>query len=152
MSRIDEVKFIDLKRSKVDEGKSDPKAGEFVFKPNGMVELKRSDYDDNAVRPKHILKWNRSDPHTIREWEIKFGAEFVTADDPYFPHGAGVEFKDGHYHFNEMVLIKIPLELHLERKRADAKRANKSFEDNNRNFRQSMNTMGMGLKDGDVGI
>jgi hypothetical protein len=78
-----DIRIYDLNRSKVDENGSNKKKGQVKFKPNGAVELKKSDYRDEAIRPRHVIKWNRSVPSAIQDWEIKFGAEFVTPQDPY---------------------------------------------------------------------
>ena len=150
MSKLSDVKIIDLRRSKINKEKSDRKSGRIVFEPKGMVELTKNDYKNSKTRPQHVLSWNRSDPAAVQEWEIKYGAEFVTPSDPYFPYGAGVELKDGKYYYREMVLVKIPLERHLERKREEMKRTNIPLENMNKRFQKEMESRGAGLKEEDL--
>jgi hypothetical protein len=77
------------------------------------------DYRDPKTMPEYVFKWNRYEPRTnfreIRNWQIQFGAEFVSVDDDYVPEGIPAD-SEGHFPFDDAVLVKIPIDRYVKKR------------------------------------
>jgi hypothetical protein len=108
-----DIKLVDLRRSKIDKKRSDPKQGIYEFEPNGKVYVS---WKDPATRPPHYVKWNRNTPYDVEGWKIKWNYSYVTIDDPYWPEGVKPN-ENGHYVYRtDMVLMKCPLEDYVKKR------------------------------------
>lgn len=124
MPTLKDFKFVDLKRSTWDEKASDPSKGRYKF--SKKVYIKTSDYDDKAIRPRHVLAWNRwekaNDYYEFKEWERDFDAEAVkAADGLYWPEPLSPK-ADGTYQWKDSILMQVPLLRWLQKRDEDVKR------------------------------
>ena len=118
--------IIDLKRSKWDKEKSIPEKGIYVFENDSdKVYYKNSDFNDEASRPDHVLKfvaYDNSDNYSqFRKYAQKFKAEPVTVGDPYLPELLTPD-AENHYIFMDTILVKIPINVWFSKKNEDRKR------------------------------
>jgi len=118
---LSDVKIIDLNRSEWDKKKSNPEKGEYTFIKKVYTNQKMADTTlglDYSLK----FKWNRNDERAIKDWQIKYGFEFVTIKDPYLPEGISPN-AEGHFVFSiDAILMKIPLRKYAEKQmRAEAK-------------------------------
>jgi hypothetical protein len=98
--------IVDLNRSRWDKERSDRKRGIYYFSegPDAKVYIKQSDYQDNASRPNHILKFVAIE--NVPVYRSRFGAELVGIDDPYWPEPVAPD-SEGKYVILDAVLVKI---------------------------------------------
>lgn len=114
--------IVDLNRSKWDAARSDRKRGIYIFDPGpeAKVYIKQSDYEDNASRPNHILKFVGLD--NVPQYRARFGAEMVTLEDPYWPEPI-VPDGEGKYVILDAVLMKIGrMEDYIDSRQAERER------------------------------
>ena len=111
-----DYKLVDLRRSKIDKKRSDPKKGIFKFEPNGKVYVS---WKDAATRPPHYIKWNRNEPYAVSRWEIKWGYSNVTIEDPYWPEGLKPNEEGNYVYQTDMILVKCPLENYVEKRKKE---------------------------------
>ena len=119
--------IVDLKRSVWDRKKSRPDLGKYVFEKK--VYYKNSDFTQGYIHP-YKLKWckyseyDRPRPFaTLDKWKKLFKASFVVVGDDYWPEDY-IPDAEGKYVDMDLVLVKIPIEVHIEhRKRASQKAA-----------------------------
>ena len=104
---LNEIKIIDLNRSKWDPEKSNPKKGDYHFVDKVYTDKKMAD-TVKGFDYGYKFKWNRDDPRSIKDWVIKYGFELVTPKDPYLPEGVPPD-GEGKFVFGDAVLMKIPL-------------------------------------------
>ena len=116
-----DIKVVDLKRSKVNWDKSDPKKGKYVFEPNGK---KYIDYNSDAsALPDHKVQPCRNHPYDIDSWKYTHDYDFVTWEDKlYWPEGL-VPNEEGHYVFKDLIWMQCPAMLYAERKRREIEKA-----------------------------
>lgn len=135
---ISDVKIVDLNRSELEKS-SDPKKGKYDFKKKVYVE--RADYLNAQVRPPYKFKWNRYEPRTnykeVRDYQIRYGASFVTVKDPWWPEGVPPDGEDK-YVFGDLVLMKIPLRPYLEEKERNRLRAERATASKMREFKAGL--------------
>ena len=116
--------IIDLKRSEWNRKNSDPKKGDYDFQK--IVYYKNSDFKKGYIHP-YKLKWCKYSEQdyprpfaTLHEWKVKYKSTLtlVTVGDDYVPEGIPPD-GEGKYVDGDLVLVKIPIEVHMEeRKRA----------------------------------
>lgn len=123
------VKVVDLKRSILDRGKSDPEHGIYVFKEKRYVT-----YRDDSARPPVKLKWIRNAPYEI-SGALADGWEFVTIADPYFPEGAILN-SEHKWQFKDMVWMKLHLEAYLDARQEAVDRSNRAAKSRQDKFDQ----------------
>jgi len=118
--------IIDLKRSDWDEKKSDPSKGQYVF--NKKVYYKNKDFKEGYIHP-YKLKWCKYSEHdyprpfcSLHKWQKIYKATFVTVGDDYWPEDF-VPDTEGKYVDMDLVLVKIPIEVHIEHRKRAVKKA-----------------------------
>ena len=105
-------RIIDLRYSKIDETKSDPKKGRF-FGQKVYYSTKGKKLAD--------CPWWFAFCHQDREgqepnkWIVLMGYDFVEPGDKFIPDGVPLN-AEGHYQVGDVVLMKQPMRLHLEQK------------------------------------
>ena len=124
-SILSDIKFVDLKRSSWDEKKSDRKKGHYEFK--NKVYYRNKDFSEGYIHP-YKLKWCRYEPsehyRSVRTWEVKYKSSFLTTQDDYWPEGLTPD-TEGKYVFMDLVAVKIPIEVHMAKRKADVERADR---------------------------
>jgi len=115
-----EIKVIDLKRSEVDEKKSDPKNGKYVFAPGGKKYIDRG---FASVADNLFFSWcqynNRDGFRMLNEWKVKYGYEPIKSGvDPYWPEGAALNAMK-YWQYGDLVLVAAPLDRELARRKKD---------------------------------
>jgi hypothetical protein len=141
--------IVDLNRSDWDKERSDRSQGVYFFKPTpgAKVYIKKSDYDDSASRPAHILKF--IDVEKLAYNRAKFGAEPVTTSDPYWPEPM-VPNADGKYIYMDAILVKIAdMEGYIDFRQAERNRAT-GFKEARERFNDTAGAAGAGLRPGDI--
>ena len=118
-----DYKLVDLRRSKIDKKRSDPKKGIFKFEPNGKVYVS---WRTEAFRPPHHVKWNRNEPYAISRWEIKWGYSNVTTEDPYWPEGLKPNEEGHDVYQTDMILVKCPLENYVEKRKKEIEKSERA--------------------------
>ena len=145
---IHNVKNIDLNRSEWDEKKSDPSKGMYELKHK--VYVRDGDYLQQDTRPPWVFMWNRYEPRTnykeVRDWQIKYQATFVTLEDPYWPEGVPPD-AEGKYVYGDAVLMKIPLEVWMNKRIADSERSERAGKSLKRKFEQTAKAEGAGISE-----
>lgn len=134
---LSDVKIIDLKASTIDKEKSDPKKGKYVFKKKVYLS-----YKEDAPRPEREwwFSWNRHTPEggEIRDWQIKWGFEFVTTNDSYWPEGVPPN-AEGHYIFSkDAVLMRCPLINWVKKMKRDQDKADRALTAKQKEFDDEM--------------
>jgi len=133
-----DIDIIDMNRSIVDEERSEPENGLYFFKEK--VSITDKSYKDAATCPDDVLKWGvmTEDGRQIRKWRLVYNFDFVVhKEDPYYPEGAELD-GEGHWIFGDAILMKCPLELHMQRKQKDLKTAEDSKKAAGRQFRSAV--------------
>jgi hypothetical protein len=139
MAFLKDIKIVDLNRSRWDKKQSDRKKGNYVFEPNGKVYVnKMKDYLHGETRHPWVFTWCTHDPGrrfgTLHKWRVDYQATFVDINDPYWPEGM-IPDAEGKYIFrDDMVLVKIPLEVHLEKNKRERDIANRTRASKMREF------------------
>lgn len=117
--------MVDLRRSRYDKERSIPRDGIYFFEPNGKVYLRFDDYKDDATRPKFAYRWvayDKSDDFAnMRQWSFKWGAVPVRYDDPItevWPETL-TPTAEGHYRYQDLILMRIPVEVWIDKIDAD---------------------------------
>ena len=143
--------IVDLDRSKWDKERSDKKNGYYIFEkvPDAKVYIKSSDYEDKATRPKHVLRF--VDIERMPYHRSKFGAEFVTSSDPYWPEPMVPDAND-HYVIMDAVLVKISdIEGFVDFRVGEREKGLRSgYKEENKRFNQDAKSAGVGLSDSDI--
>jgi len=134
---LSDVHIVDLNQSEWDKDRSEPEKGRYYF--TKKVYSKSSDYRDDAIRPKHVLKWimydKAEDFATMNHYRSKYNAETVIAGDPYWPEPL-VPDSEGKYVFPpDTILVKIPLEIWVEKLLLDKQNAKRGHEMADRQFK-----------------
>lgn len=145
---LHEIKIIDLKHSKWDEEKSNPKKGKYAF-----IDKKYIDYKDKGRRPPYFFTWCHYDERNnyldLRSWKVKWGYEEVTSRDDYIPEGLGPNV-EGHYVYGDLILVRRNLLdelLRLDNEQKMAKLAGKMKE---REMRDGFKRAGVAVDDVDI--
>lgn len=113
------VEFIDLKKSVIDEEKSNKKKGVYLFKKKVLY-----DRNDN---PKYAYKWVQTRADNIQRWTYAYQAEFVKAGEEIYPAPLSTN-ADGNYQLpgGDLVLMRIPIDVWLDKKMQAVKKSDKA--------------------------
>lgn len=135
-SRDLEVKIFEaeeeLKRFKEKEEK-DRKKGHYKFKKKVYTDKKMED-STGGLDFGYRFKWNRDDDRAIRDWEIKYGFELLTAKDPYVVEGAQLD-SEGRWIFGDSVMMKITLRKYVEKQLQSIQRSERASRTKMEEFR-----------------
>ena len=125
MLKRGQVPIVDMQRSGIE--KKDWKA---IMSGNKFEDDYRKtrqyvpiDYAKNAtIRPPWKFHWNRNTDKDISDWQYKYNYSLVTEADGYWPEGIP---PNGSKVFvrGDLVLMKVPLEDWIERRKGELKRA-----------------------------
>lgn len=147
-------RFIDKTRSDIVWEKSIPDDGVYVFRNDGKVYLKGSDYDDTAGRPEHVCLWQRydkvNDYAEMREWQRTLDAECITVDDPYWPEGISPNL-EGHYVRGDSIAMKIKTNRWIQKRVEDVNRFDKNREKLEAGFANTVSALGSAYVPNDSG-
>ena len=142
--------IVDLNRSKWDKDRSNRRGGIYFFNPapGSKVYIKKSDYDDSASRPAHILKF--VDVERLPYYRAKFGAEPVTTNDPYWPEPMPPD-ANGQYKYIDAILVKIAdMESYIDYRQDERSRGHAGLKEEGQAFTSALPD-GAGLREGDLG-
>jgi len=131
--------MIDLRRSEYDKSRSDPAKGQYHWAKK--VYLKFDDYKDDQTRPNFVYRWVAFDEDddflNFNKWRMKWEAVPVDYKDEaveVYPEPL-VPTVEGNYRFMDMMLMRIPLEVDLDRIEGDRKLYDKAREGLDKKFR-----------------
>lgn len=120
---LKDIKIVDLRRSVVNEEKSDRKKMRLVFDKKTYVVT--ADYKDAHVRPPYKFEWGAKDKDGYGVLTYQhMGYEFVTPEDDFWPEGAILD-AENHYVFKDAILMKCPLDVWLKRRARDIDKSNR---------------------------
>jgi hypothetical protein len=142
--------IVDLRRSKWDKERSNRKKGQYFF--TEKVYVKNTDYKDDTIRPDYVfffVGYDLQDPQSGYDyWRMHYGAEPVTEEDDYWPEPLRPD-EEGYYKFVDSLLVKVPVEIWLDKVLADRKKYDKSAEDIQKSFQDNAKAQGAGSRDFD---
>ena len=111
--------MVDLRRSEWDKGRSIPKDGLYYWKKK--VYLNAKDYRDDQTRPNFKYRWvafdKDNDFASFNHWSMSYQATTVDYKDPgteVYPEPLKPTV-EGHYRFMDMILMKIPIGVEVDR-------------------------------------
>ena len=139
--------LVDLRRSDVNWEMSDPKKGKYTFRDGKKVYLRFDDYKDSATRPSWKYQWvaydDKDDFRNFNNWKMKFNAEPVMAGrtaeiwpEPLTPT------VEGHYRYMDLILMRVPLDLWIDKLEDDRKLYDKAREGLDKKFRSEAKAEG----------
>ena len=135
-----DVKIVDLEHSEIDEERSNPEKGEYFFLGEPVCVSDKS-YKDASTCPPFVFKWVSPEiggGRRIKTFRHNLHFDFVVhGEDPYYPQGADLD-ADGHWTYSDMVLLKCPLEIHMQRKAKQVKQQLEARKAIRRQFRQNV--------------
>jgi len=112
-------RMVDLRRSEYNKDVSSPKDGKYTWVKK--VYLKFSDYKDDNTRPTFKYRWvaydSKDDFASFNHWRMHYEATPVDYKDPsveIYPEPL-VPNAEGHYHYMDMILMKIPIAVEVDR-------------------------------------
>jgi hypothetical protein len=112
-------RMVDLRRSEYDKERSIPKDGKYVW--TKKVYLKFDDYKDDNTRPNFKYRWvaydDKNDFTQFNHWRMNFDATPVDYKEPsteIYPEPL-VPNVEGHYRYMDMILMKIPIAVEVDR-------------------------------------
>jgi hypothetical protein len=141
---LGQIKLVDLKRSQIDEEKSDPKKNKYFFKKK--VHTKYPFADDA-----YAYKWNTIDetPNRIspeEEWKILYNFDYVVAgQDSVWPEGAKLD-ANNHYVFGDAILMKCRIEDYLAKRKKEVAKSEKAYKAEVDKYRASLRRVGRQVK------
>jgi len=144
--RLSEIRFVDLKRSKVDWEKSQPQSGKYVFRGDPAY----VDYvSDEAPLPDHKVQWVNHNPYNVDRWRYKYGYEIVKWQDKlYWPEGFEPN-AEGRYQYRDTILMMCPADVYVERKRKEIERSERATRSRQAEFRAAAAHDGIEVYDQD---
>lgn len=118
--------IVDLKRSDWDKKNSDPSKGQYVF--NNKVYYKNKDFREGYIHP-YKLKWCKYSEHdyprpfySFHKWQKLYKATYVVVGDDYWPEDFEPD-TENKYVDMDLVLVKIPIEVHMEHRKRSVQKA-----------------------------
>jgi hypothetical protein len=112
-------RMVDLRRSEYDKDRSTPKDGQYVW--TKKVYLRFDDYKDDNTRPQFKYRWvafdEKDDFMRYNHWRMKYDAtpvDYKDAATEIYPEPL-VPTAEGHYRFMDMILMKIPIGIEVDR-------------------------------------
>jgi hypothetical protein len=139
---IQDIHFVDLKNSSIDEKATDREKGKYAFKKKVYLRYKHN--------PDYYLAWCRYTPHTtppyadMWEWETRWGYTPVTTADNYWPEGVPPN-ADGKYVNGDTILMKVPMIDHLKRRAGEIAASENASKGILNQFRNESRAMGVDL-------
>ena len=142
---LSDIKIVDLRFSKWNEGKSDPQDGDYDFTKKVYVNM----YGGKEVRPPWFFTWiryekaNNYDEYRTCKYD---GYSAVQVDvDEYWPEPLSPN-NNGHYVFKDVICVKRPLVDELKY-RLEKQARNTSARSKIEAFQEEMNRKGAGIPD-----
>ena len=133
MRALSDIRFVDLKRSKVDWKKSDPEKGKYVFIDKPVYVDYKS---DGAPLPDHKVEWVEHSPMNVSKWQYKFGYSVVKWDEKlYWPEGF-VPNVEGRYQYADVILMACPAQVYVDRKKAETEVGMRAADNAQKQFKQ----------------
>jgi hypothetical protein len=111
--------LVDLRRSEYDKERSSPGDGKYHW--TKKVYLNPKDYRDNNTRPDFKYRWvafdDGDDFASFNHWRMTYEATPVDYKDKateVYPEPLAPD-SEGHYRFMDMILMKIPISVEVDR-------------------------------------
>lgn len=140
--------MVDLRRSEWDKERSDPKTGKYFFTNGKKVYLTFNDYKDSQTRPNFAYRWvaydEKNDFRNFMSWQQNLQAEVARYDDPLvevWPEPL-VPDAEGKYKYKDLVLMRIPLEVWVNKIEEDRGRYDKAREGLDKKFKAECKSEG----------
>jgi hypothetical protein len=145
--------MVDLRRSEWDKDRSSPKDGKYHW--TKKVYLTYADYRDNQTRPNFKYRWvafdKDNDFASFNHWSMTYQATTVDYKDPateVYPEPL-VPTVEGHYRYMDMILMKIPIDVEVDRIVDNRKQYDKAREGLQKKFNSDAASEGA-VFDGDI--
>jgi len=108
MRSLRDIKIVDMKRSEIDQEKSDPKKGKYVFISKKYVDAATKVADNVTFS---WCEYNAQDGYrTLNTWRVRSNWEPVMdGEHAYWPEGVQPNAA-GYYQFGDLVLVRRSLE------------------------------------------
>lgn len=123
------VTFIDKRKSKINEKKSKPDDGFFVFDKEVKFEQKPK---KRGEVPDFVYKWIHTSPTSIYTWQSKYGAMIVGKDDDVYPKPLSLNADGAYQAGRDLILVKIPIDVWMKKRErevmASHRAAKKSYD------------------------
>ena len=152
-SAVSEIGFVDLKRSEWDRKESDPEKG--VYAITKKVYYKNKDFKEGYIHP-WKLKWCKFTEfdvprpfYTYELWRVQFKAQFLTTKDDYWPEGLAPDV-EGKYVFGDLVAVKIPIEIHVAKKKEAVAKSERQAGAVKKKFEDEAKREGINLPEGEM--
>ena len=118
------ITLIDKRKSKINEKKSEPGKGYFIFDKAVKFEQtpkKRGDMPD------FVYKWVNTIPAIVQAWKSKYGAMEVGKDDDVYPSPLSIN-GDGVYQIpgGDLLLMKVPIDVWMKKREGEVLASNKA--------------------------
>ena len=131
--------MVDLRRSEYDKSKSSPKDGKYTWVKK--VYLNSKDYRDTNTRPEYKYRWvafdEKDDFVNYNHWRMAYNAtpvDYKDANNEIYPEPL-VPNAEGHYRFMDMILMKIPIAVEVQRLIDNRKQYDKAREGLDKKFK-----------------
>lgn len=135
-------RMIDLRRSEYDKERSSPKDGKYVW--SKKVYFKPEDNKDAKSRMNFKYRWvaydSNNDFAQFNHWRMNFEATPVDYKEPsteVYPEPL-VPNVEGHYRYMDMILMKIPMEIEVDRQIENRARYDKAREGLDKKFQSEV--------------
>ncbi len=142
---LSDIKIVDLRFSKWDKEKSNPKDGKYDFDKKAYVDM----YGTKETRPPWFFTWCRYDPRNnymeFRDWKISGYSAVQFDEDKYWPEPLSPN-ENGHYVFGDVIAVKRPLIDELKY-RIEKQRRSTSAKSKIAAFQEKMASDGAGIPD-----
>jgi hypothetical protein len=131
---LSEIKrhLIDLRRSTYDKDRSSPQDGKYHW--TNKVYLQSKDYRDDQTRPNFKYRWVAFDENddfvNYNHWRMSYEAtpvDYKDSETEVYPEPL-VPTVEGHYRFSDMILMKIPIAVEVNRIVSNRKQYDKARE------------------------
>jgi len=143
---LGQMKLVDLKRSIVDEKKSDLKKGKYAFM--SKTYLSRADFLDASLGLNEYYTWVLYEPRenyrTVETYRYSWGFEIVTVGDRMCPEGISPD-AENKYVFKDVVLMKCPLVNWLRKTLADQAKSDQQAKSVLASFEKELDAVGAGV-------
>lgn len=111
--------MVDLKRSEYDKERSSPKDGRYIW--INKVYFSPKDYKDSNTRLRNKYRWvaydDKNDFAQYNHWRMSYQAtpvDYKDVETELYPEPL-VPNAEGHYRYMDMILMKIPLEVEVDK-------------------------------------
>lgn len=134
--------MVDLRRSEYDKERSTPKDGKYYW--TKKVYLNSKDYKDDNTRPNFKYRWvafdEKDDFRSFNHWRMTYSATPVDYKDEateVYPETL-IPNAEGYYRYMDMILMKIPIAVEVDRILDNRKQYDKAREGLDKKFRSDM--------------